>query len=58
MALQFGWDARNAARNLRKHGVGFAEAAGAFGGLQVARLAYWLLAVRTRTFFPLKLNVC
>ena len=31
MALQFAWDARKAAANLRKHGVSFAEAATAFG---------------------------
>ena len=31
MALQFAWDARKAAANLRKHGVAFAEAATAFG---------------------------
>ena len=31
MALQFAWDARKAAANLRKHGVAFAEATTAFG---------------------------
>ena len=30
MSLQFTWDARKAAANLRKHGVGFPEAATAF----------------------------
>jgi hypothetical protein len=31
MALQFTWDDRKAAANLRKHGVSFPEAASAFG---------------------------
>jgi uncharacterized protein len=31
MALQFVWDARKAAANLRKPGVSFTEAAAAFG---------------------------
>ena len=31
MALQFSWDPKKAAANLRKHGVGFPEAATAFG---------------------------
>ena len=30
MSLQFTWDPRKAAANLRKHGVGFPEAATAF----------------------------
>jgi uncharacterized DUF497 family protein len=30
MSLQFTWDSRKAAANLRKHGVGFPEAATAF----------------------------
>ena len=30
MSLQFTWDLRKAASNLRKHGVGFPEAATAF----------------------------
>lgn len=32
MALTFEWDKRKAARNLKKHGVSFEEAATAFGG--------------------------
>ncbi len=31
MALSFEWDPRKAAANLRKHGIGFPEAATAFG---------------------------
>ena len=31
MALIFTWDPKKAAANVRKHGVGFAEAATAFG---------------------------
>ena len=31
MALEFRWDLRKAARNLRKHGVSFEHAATAFG---------------------------
>jgi uncharacterized DUF497 family protein len=33
MALGFSWDARKAARNERKHGVSFEEAATAFGDI-------------------------
>jgi uncharacterized protein len=34
MPLRFAWDARKAAANVRKHGVGFSEAATAFEDLR------------------------
>lgn len=57
MPLRFSWDGRKAAMNIRKHGIGFAEAAAAFEDLQSitisdpdhsAREQRFLLIGRTR----------